>query len=58
MKEKRKCPKCGSDKLEPFNFPQVRASDTGELPRGKGLISYECQNCGYEFIEGELDKDK
>lgn len=54
MKTKIECPKCGSDKLESSRHSGVRSSNEGELPNGKGPISYECQNCGHEFTVDEL----
>lgn len=55
MKEKIKCPKCESDKLETFNHSKVGSSEKGKLPNAKGPVTYECQNCGYEFTEDELN---
>ena len=57
MREEIRCPICESDKLEPFDFSGAGTSNNGKIPNGKGPISYECQNCGYEFTEDALNKN-
>ncbi len=58
MKEKIKCPNCGSDKLDSFRHSGTGSSNKGKKPNGKGPISYECQNCEYEFTEDNLNKNE
>ena len=53
MREEIKCPICGSDKLDSFRHSGTGSSNKGKKPNGKGPISYECQNCEYEFTEDE-----
>lgn len=54
MPEKIKCPKCGKSDIESYRHSAV---GTGELPEGKGEMTYKClnPNCGYEFDEDDLE---
>jgi len=58
MKGKIRCPKCGSENVEPYRHSAVGASKDSEKPNAKGPMTYECQNpkCGYEFSEDDLKK--
>lgn len=57
MEEKIKCPKCGSSNLEPSNESTIGSPNNPTLPDAEGPLTYECKDCGYQFIEDDLKEN-